>query len=161
MPRRIDHLVIHCSASPNGDSLFRGKLGQADYRAPVDLIDEWHQARGFRRDYGARVRFNPNLQAIGYHYVIYTNGAIVAGRHPDEIGAHARGHNAHSLGICMVGTSQFTAAQWDSLADLVALLLKGHSGANVLGHRDFSGAHKSCPCFDVGAWLAGGMRSPA
>lgn len=158
MPRPIDLVVIHCSASPNGDSLFRGRLGESNYRTPTETIDAWHKDRGFRRDYNWRVRWNPALDAIGYHYVIQTNGAVATGRSPGEIGAHAQGHNATSLGICLVGTDRFSAAQWASLKALVELLLKQHPGIGVVGHRELPNVHKLCPGFDVDAWRRAGFR---
>lgn len=158
MPRPIDLVVIHCSASLNGDSLFRGDPGSAGRRAPTETIDAWHKERGFRRDYNWRVKFNPALDAIGYHYVIQTNGAVATGRSPGEVGAHAQGHNATSLGICLVGTDQFSAAQWAALKALVELLLKQTPGLEVVGHRDLPDVHKVCPGFDVAAWRRGGFR---
>ena len=40
---------------------------------------------------------------IGYHYVIKRNGLVEAGRPVSISGAHAKGHNADSIGICLVG----------------------------------------------------------
>lgn len=165
--RRIDTLVIHCSASPNGGSLF------ADGYTPVQIIDAWHKARGFNRDYGARVRQNPNLEAIGYHYVIYTNGAVATGRALDEAGAHVKGHNACSIGVCLLGTDQFGREQWTALTGVVTGLTKAYPQLDVVGHRDLSPDRdgdgvveprewlKTCPGFDVAAWRAAGMAPPA
>ena len=61
--REIKAIVIHCSATPNG----RWTI------APD--IDRWHDDRGFERQPYWRERFNPDYKAIGYHFVIYTNGA--------------------------------------------------------------------------------------
>ena len=166
--RYIDTFVIHCSASPNGESLFR-----ADGTTPVQVIDAWHKARGFARDYGARVRFNPNLEAIGYHFVIYTNGGIASGRALEEVGAHAKGNNAHSLGICMLGTDQFTLPQWAGLRNVIEGLKKTYPHARVVGHRDLSPDingdgviersewAKTCPGFDAAACIKGDMASLA
>jgi len=169
MARQISLLLVHCAASPNGTSLFRGKLGDANFKTPVEVIDGWHRDRGFKRDPAAMQRFNPSLTSVGYHFVIYTSGVVVTGRHPDEIGAHCAGFNAKSLGICMVGTDHFTPAQWSSLAFLVGKLKKDYPGLRVTGHRDMSPDQnrngvvepfewlKVCPGFDVSKWLAGGM----
>lgn len=167
--RPIKLIVIHCSASPNGDSLFRASVGTPGFQTPVSAIDRWHAARGFKRTASARARQNPELAAIGYHYVIYTNGGIATGRAPDEIGAHAAGFNRESLGICLIGTDRFIASQWAALAGLVTRLQSQNPGARVVGHRDLSPDQdkdgvvepfewlKTCPGFDVAAWLAGGM----
>lgn len=158
--RVIDTLVIHCSASPNGDTLF-GRRPDHSVLRPVEVIDSWHVARGFSRRPDACERFNPQLLGIGYHYVLYTNGAIATGRAEAEIGAHAKGYNASSLGLCLVGTDRFTAQQWSSLAALVNRLMEAYTGVRVVGHRDLPGVAKACPCFDVSAWRAAGMRPPA
>jgi N-acetylmuramoyl-L-alanine amidase len=169
MARKISLLLVHCAASPNGKSLFRGRLGDANFKTPVDSINAWHQARGFRRDPDAAKRFNPGLTAIGYHYVIYVSGVVVTGRHPYEVGAHCAGFNANSIGICMIGTDRFTAAQWASLTHLVNTIRSENPGLRVAGHRDMSPDQnkngtvepfewlKTCPGFDVSKWLAGGM----
>jgi len=157
MSRAISHLVIHCSASPNGQAI-----------TPRD-IDRWHHERGFRRAMAFRDLLNLNLEAIGYHFVVMVNSLVATGRHLEEIGAHVQGSNAHSIGICMVGTDHFTPPQWAALAGLVTALRKDYPAAQVLGHRDFSPDidgdgvvepwewMKTCPGFEVADWLAGGM----
>lgn len=150
--RPINLIVVHCTASPNGR-----------WTTTAD-IDAWHKVRGFRREPPARLQFNPELFSIGYHHVIYTNGAIATGRSHDEVGAHAAGHNANSLGIALVGTDRFSAGQWHNLRELVRALTQPrdrrpalYPTARIVGHRDLPNVHKSCPGFDVAAWLAGGM----
>ena len=171
--RPINLIVIHCSASPNSDTLFRGKVGDVGFQTPVQIIDEWHAKRGFARKPEARRRYNPGLRAIGYHYVIYRNGGISTGRDVEEFGAHVAGFNQKSLGVCLVGTDRYTPAQWASLADLVDALRKRYPEARVVGHRDLSPDQnangivekfewlKTCPGFDVAAWLRGGMQAIA
>lgn len=174
--RSINLIVIHCSASPNGRP-----VTTAD-------IDSWHYAEpnNFRRQLAWRQRQEMNLSAIGYHWVIYTNGAVANGRHLDEIGAHAgkpHNYNPHSIGVCLIGTDQFSARQWESLRDNVcttiavlaartgrtdaprrmpspadALALADRMGLRILGHRDLPEVKKVCPGFDVAAWLTGGMQ---
>lgn len=102
---------------------------------------------------------------VGYHYVIHVDGEIHNGRTIDEVGAHCKGHNRDSVGICMIGTDAFTPAQWSSLSGLVQRLedrLNGMSQPRqeitVHGHREFSS--KVCPGFDVRKWREHGM-SPA
>ena len=168
--RPINLIVIHCSASPNGESLFKGAPGALPIQTPVSVIDGWHATRGFHRDPTARAVFNPQLAAIGYHYLIYRNGGIATGRDEDEVGAHVAGFNQKSLGLCLIGTDRFTPEQWQSLRDLVTALRKRYPDARVVGHRDLSPDQnangivepfewlKTCPGFDVRAWLARGMR---
>lgn len=154
--RSVSHIVIHCSATPNGQP------------CGVHSLDEMHKARGFlRRPEWASI-FSPGLKHIGYHCVIDSTGMERYGRHLDEIGAHVQGSNARSVGVCMTGTDAFTQKQWGSLARLVGYLQRRYPDARVLGHRDFSPdldgdgvieRHewiKTCPGFDVAAWLAAG-----
>lgn len=173
MNRNITLIVIHCSASPNEDSLFRGSLGQPGFTTPIKTIDDWHAARGFQRDEQARRFFNPDLVAIGYHYVIYRNGVTVTGRRELEMGAHVKGFNQKSLGLCLIGTDQFTPEQWQTLRDLVTLLQKRYPDARIVGHRDLSPDRngngvvepgewtKTCPGFSVAEWLGSGMLAPS
>lgn len=158
MPRDIKLLVIHCSATPNGR-----------WTTTAD-INQWHRDRGFRRAPAALVGLNPKLGAIGYHHVIYTNGAVATGRGHGEAGAHAVGHNAPSIGICLVGTDRYSFEQWDSLRRLVQQLclqyriaqapadVKDPRGLRgVIGHREIPGVAKLCPGFSVRDWLLAGM----
>lgn len=162
--RNITDIVIHCSASPNGVSLARDGHGAAE------TIDEWHRLRGFRRA-AWRLRLHPGHGHIGYHRVIDVDGKRESGRDLDEVGAHVLGHNATSIGICLVGTDRYTLAQWRELGSLVDELLALWPRARVCGHRDFSPDRngdgritrnewiKVCPGFDVATWRKGGWRA--
>lgn len=170
MTRFINKIIIHCSASPNGASLFSGNLKADNLVTPVQVIDGWHRARGFKRSDAFRKRQNANLTSIGYHFVIYTNGAIVTGRHLDEIGAHVQGSNANSLGVCLVGTDAFSSAQWSALATFIKSIATLYPDAKISGHRDNSPDLngdglvtrtewlKICPGFDVAKWLKAQMQ---
>lgn len=132
--RTIVYIVIHCSATSE-----RANVGRAE-------IDVWHRDQGW--------------SGIGYHYVIRRNGDIEIGRPAEEVGAHVKGFNAHSLGICLVGgvnerkepVDNFTSDQWDSLGLLVDGLQRKYPTATVCGHRDFPNVDKACPSFDVLEW---------
>lgn len=173
MARDVNLIVIHCSASPDGASLFAGEAGKPGFKTPAQTIDAWHAARGFRRTLEWRKRQNPELGSIGYHWLIYTNGAIASGRAIDEVGAHVVGSNLRSIGICMLGTGRFTLGQWQSLKALIESLELKYPGARLCGHRDLSPDLdgdkivepwewlKTCPGFDVEAWKRRGMEPPA
>lgn len=161
MSRLIRNIVVHCSATPNGKP-----FGAKD-------IDSWHSARGFKRNSAAVAGFNPNLKHVGYHFVIKLDGAVETGRSQAEAGAHVAGHNANSIGICMIGTNKFNKRQWVALAGLVKRLKEQYGSAQVCGHRDFSQDKngdgkitpnefiKLCPCFNASEWYANGMQVPA
>ncbi|MFC3847844.1 N-acetylmuramoyl-L-alanine amidase [Helicobacter baculiformis] len=126
--RDIQQIIIHCSATKEGK----------DFRAAD--IDRWHKERGFKQ--------------IGYHYVITLEGCIERGRDLAEVGAHCKGHNAHSIGICYIGGLDLqnkpkdtrTPAQKRALEDLLTRLRQAYPQARVYGHRDFE-PKKECPCF--------------
>lgn len=133
--RPIRALVVHCSATPAGKP-FRA----AD-------IDRWHRDQGW--------------SGIGYHYVLTLDGSIEPGRPLDEAGAHVKGHNADSIGICYIGgmNAQNTApadTMNERQAEALLLLLQGlrarWPNAGICGHRDFPGVAKACPSFDVRGW---------
>ena len=133
--RKITELIVHCSATPEGKSF------------SVADIDRWHRQRGWN--------------GIGYHFVIYLDGSIHTGRRLSQIGAHCKGHNANSIGICYIGGCNSygkspkdtrTAAQKTALSTLLKELKKQFPNASIHGHRDF--AQKACPSFDATAEYA-------
>ena len=75
--RIINLIVVHCSAT-RGDCTL----------SPEDL-DRLHRRRGFN--------------GTGYHYYIRKDGTVHLTRPIERIGAHAKGFNAHSIGICYEG----------------------------------------------------------
>nr|WP_319544189.1 N-acetylmuramoyl-L-alanine amidase [uncultured Pseudodesulfovibrio sp.] len=96
---------------------------------------------------------------IGYHFVILRDGTVQRGRPLWRKGAHVRGHNQFSIGICLVGGRgkrgpefNFTPNQARSLRNLVhSLLAEFGDSLSICGHRDYNPA-KACPCFDVRRW---------
>lgn len=128
--RAIKEIIVHCSATPEGRPHTVG-----DIRA-------WHKQRGFKD--------------VGYHYIIYLDGSIHAGRNEAEIGAHCTGHNRNSIGVCYIGgmtkdmkaaKDTRTDAQKKSLLQLLRQLKKKYPQAKIYGHRNF--AAKACPSFDA------------
>lgn len=169
MPRAIQLLVLHCTASSNGDSLFRKEDGLIV--TPVEIVDRWHRERGFHRKPEDRARLNADLASIGYHWLIYTNGTRASGRSANEVGAHALRYNSASMGIAMVGTSKFTLAQWNALEEVVRALCdqyriplapintrdpRGLRG--VCGHNELPDVAKACPGFSVRDWINRGLK---
>lgn len=136
----IDLLVLHHAKTPNGSS----RYGAAD-------VDKWHKEKDFRRGLQQVEVFQPQFRYIGYHGLILVSGELIHGRAENEIGAHAKGVNQRSLGICMMGTDKFTKAQWETLSKVVYAFRMVYMG-EVIGHRDHN-PEKRCPGFDVNAWL--------
>lgn len=121
------YIVIHCSDSP--DSMY----------VDAELIHQWHMEKGY--------------DGIGYHAVVKRDGVVEEGRPLYWQGAHVRGHNRHSIGICLVGRDSFTGEQMYSLRQYVEVLQVLYPNAQVLGHRDLD-SKKTCPNFDVKKWWA-------
>ena len=150
--RNIDSIIVHCSAT---------KAGQ-DFTATD--IDRWHRERGFN--------------GIGYHYVIRLDGKLEKGRDVALAGAHCKGWNERSVGICYIGgldenghpADTRTNAQKRVLYQIIMDLQREYNILQVLGHRDTSPDLngdgviepyeyvKVCPCFDVKEFLRSGRE---
>ncbi|WP_163535062.1 N-acetylmuramoyl-L-alanine amidase [Helicobacter suis] len=84
------------------------------------------------------------------------NSSIEEGRSCHFVGAHCKGHNSDSIGICYIGgldsnrkpKDTRTPEQKEALKSLCLKLLKENVAAKLYGHRDFE-PRKDCPCFDV------------
>lgn len=141
--RKIDSIIVHCSATKAG-----WDFSAAD-------IDRWHRECGFN--------------GIGYHYIVRLDGKIEKGRDLLLAGAHCRGWNEGSVGICYIGglnekglpADTRTNAQKRVMYQLIMDLQKEYGILQVLGHRDTSPDLngdgiiepyeyvKFCPCFNV------------
>lgn len=125
----ITKIILHCSATPEGRDVSK------------DTIKQWHLDRGW--------------SDIGYHYVIDIKGNLKEGRPVTRQGAHVRGYNKNSIGICYVGGCDAnmkpkdtrTEAQRSVLRALLLDLMDKYPNATLHGHNEFS--NKACPSFDV------------
>ena len=87
---------------------------------------------------------------IGYHFLIEDlrgQTEIVVGRMPDRPGAHCRGNNLDSIGICVVGNFDLKhppIQSWEKAVALVKYLKRVFKIDVVLGHNELN-ASKSCP----------------
>ena len=137
-------IIVHCSATPPAMDI------------GVREVRDWHVNGNGWRD-------------IGYNYLIRRNGVLELGRDLDgdgdveeETGAHTKGFNHNSIGICLVGgvdddgnaECNYTANQFIGLANLIDRIKRRHEGITVLGHRDLD-SRKECPCFDVQSFAGG------
>ena len=147
--RRIDEIVIHCTATREGQNY------------TVDDIRRWHTTP---KSKGGR-----GWSDIGYHYVVYLDGSVHNGRDVNIAGAHVENRNSHTIGIVYVGgldkngksKDTRTEAQKAALLSLLLDLRKFYPKAKILGHRDCSPDKnhngiiepwewlKDCPCFSA------------
>jgi N-acetylmuramoyl-L-alanine amidase len=136
--RRIDEIIVHCTATPEGQA------------KTVDDIRREHKAQGW--------------SDIGYHYLVTLDGVVHNGRDVDVSGAHAEGHNSHSIGVCYVGGVENdprkpyaqlqpkdtrTAKQRAALLSLLKDLRRLYPSAKIIGHRNVDRKGKACPSFDA------------
>jgi len=129
--RQINKIIVHCSATREGENY------------TVDTIRSWHvDGRGW--------------SDIGYHFYIDLYGEIHKGRDISRIGAHTKGLNRNSIGICYCGgveedgkTPKDTRydCQKEALLAVLRTLKAMYPKAEIHGHRDF--ANKACPSFDA------------
>jgi hypothetical protein len=146
--RHLDEIIIHCAATPPN------WLPGATTQDKVNEIRRWHvKERGW--------------SDIGYSHIIDRDGTIALGRPIEKVGAHTKGHNANSVGVCLIGgkggtandkfEDNFTQAQANALRTLIAGLKREYPTiTKISGHNQW--AAKACPCFNAPAWYA---RKPA
>lgn len=139
--RKIDEIFVHCSATdPDW-------FGGTTVDQKILEIDRWHKARGW--------------VGFGYHLLIDRDGSVGFGRPLERVGAHVRGHNTNSIGICLVGgkggketdkfEDHFTTNQKNQLLIQLKSLTTKFPNATILGHNEV--ANKACPSFNVKDFL--------
>jgi N-acetylmuramoyl-L-alanine amidase len=122
----IKLLVVHCSDTENNKN--------------IDVTDIH------------KMHLNFGWDGIGYHKVILRSGKIENGRPEYWIGAHVKGKNEFSLGVCLIGRDNFTKKQFISLENILKKWKLLYPNAVIVGHRDTGKTKKTCPNFDVITW---------
>ena len=133
--REINRIILHCSATPEGRDI------------DASTIRMWHTA-------------NPPVgrgwSDIGYHYVIKLDGTIEGGRPIHKAGAHCKGHNQDSIGICYIGGMDDDMQPKDTMNEcqeaafkelIYSLRMVWDKHLTLHGHNEFS--EKACPSFKV------------
>jgi N-acetylmuramoyl-L-alanine amidase len=123
----ITNLIVHCS-----DTEDKKNLTAAD-------IHQMH--------------LNFGWDGIGYHKVIQRSGKIENGRPEYWIGAHVKGQNEISLGVCLIGRNKFTKKQFSSLQKILKNWKLKYPNTRIIGHCDTGKTDKTCPNFNVSNWL--------
>ena len=122
----IKSLVIHCSDTSDDQDL------------TAKDIHKMHIGFGW--------------DGIGYHKLSRRNGVIENGRPEYWIGAHVKGKNEESLGVCLIGRSYFSTLQYKSLEIVIKSWKKKYPKAKIIGHCDVIETKKTCPNFNVAIW---------
>ena len=117
--RKIEKIIVHWSANVN---------------STCSSIRSYHKnVRGYKD--------------IGYHYVIERNAVVKIGRSIDQVGAHCKGYNVGSVGVCVVADPDNppTPFQISSLQSLIVDLIINFDldWSDVWCHSDF--AKTECP----------------
>ena len=118
--QETNYLVVHQSAT------------NRKQKCDVFDIHRWHIERGW--------------SGIGYHFVIEKDGVLRSGRPLDTVGAHCKGFNSESVGICMVGglnqqgetVDNFSDAQYKTLQTLLIILKEIYKDAKIVRHKDLA-----------------------
>jgi len=143
--RKIKKIIVHCSATRTD------WMAQSSPSEQLQEIRKWHVEGNGWSD-------------IGYHAYISRTGDILQARPIEIQGAHVKGHNADSIGVCLAGgfgsssedravdhyTPEQLAALWKFIKD--ARDMYGDA-ISVHGHNEY--ANKACPGFPVSRWMAG------
>ena len=128
--RLVKEVIIHCSAT------------RESQQVSVDTIRDWHLAKGWND--------------IGYHFYIDLDGTIHKGRDIDKMGAHCKGRNRNSIGVCYCGGVEAdgktpkdtrTQEQKESLLHVLKTLKAMYPESIIYSHNEF--AAKACPSFDA------------
>ena len=129
--REINKIIVHCSATREGENF------------DVAEIRKWHvEGRGW--------------SDIGYHFYIDLYGEIHKGRDIAKIGAHTKGQNRNSIGLCYCGGVEADGKtpkdtrneeQKQALICVLRTLKAMYPNAVIHSHKDF--ANKACPSFDA------------
>lgn len=127
--RRIDWLVIHCTATPQITTV-------------ASIQRYWRE--------------NLKWRSPGYHFLIEANGTV-HNLQPINLPSNGvAGHNANSIHISYIGgvngqraVDNRTEAQKREILRLLTDLKKQFPNAKIQGHRDFPRVAKACPSFDA------------
>jgi hypothetical protein len=124
--------------------LFKNKLKKLDTysmiiihhaahsRATVSDIHGWHLKNGW--------------SGFGYHFLVTKDGQVYSGRPENAMGAHCKGYNTSSLGVCMQGNydiEKVSEIQFEALIELCQYLCDKYRISTIKGHRELNAT--TCP----------------
>lgn len=128
--RDIKFIVVHCTATPQDTKI-------------QSIIDYWRKVLGWKNN--------------GYHFIIDKNGNTSKITPIDKIANGVKGYNQYCIHISYIGgidskgkaVDNRTIAQKESLLYYLRDLKRKFPEAKILGHREFAGVKKECPCFNA------------
>ncbi|GAA0179081.1 N-acetylmuramoyl-L-alanine amidase [Clostridium sediminicola] len=110
-------IILHHAASSN---------------CSIKDVHYWHLKKGWA--------------GCGYHFFIRKDGAIYKGRDENAVGAHCRGHNTGSIGVCVEGNymiDKMPEIQKKAVGEVCKYLMGKYLIKQIYSHRDF--AKTDCP----------------
>lgn len=136
--RNIKYIAVHCTAG-----------NQRQKASDVVFFHTGPVAKGCK-----------GWSAPGYHYIIEADGTIVPTWPEEKLSNGVKGFNTVTINVCWIGgidlskpghpaVDNRTEAQKAAMRRLLSDLHRRYPSAKILGHRDFPGVNKACPCFDV------------
>jgi N-acetylmuramoyl-L-alanine amidase len=136
MKRDIKYIVIHCTATQPNTSI-------------ESIKRYWKEEKKWG-------------DTPGYHYIIKVDGKIVKLLDEDKNSFGVYAHNDECISISYIGgidkdgkaKDTRSEKQQAAMFNKIVELTNCYPNAKVVGHRDFKGVKKACPCFDVKVWLA-------
>ena len=134
--RRIDFIVVHCTATPQDTSI-------------ASIIRYWKDVLKWK--------------SPGYHYIIDKAGNVTQLQSDDRLANGVKGHNANAIHVSYIGgvdasgkpADNRTESQKTALLAILSRLKRKYPGAKIQGHKDFPGVAKACPSFDSKKEYAG------
>lgn len=137
--RKVNKIIVHCSASD---------LKKDDSLGAIKHLHTFPKSE--KINWGKYKTRGRAWSDVGYHYFIDKCGRIAVGRPLKRIGAHCRGHNKDSVGICVSGENLFNNEQFRALRELIDILCKafGLRRDDVYPHNYFDKS-KTCPNFEI------------
>ena len=136
--RKIDYIVVHCSAG-------------SSTQKTTDILKYWRDKLGWK--------------GVGYHYLIDGEGCVEQLVDEEVITNGVKGYNHNSIHICYKGgwngKDTRTEQQKSALKTRLKILKIKYPKAKIVGHRDLSEDKnnngiiekfewvKLCPCFDA------------
>jgi N-acetylmuramoyl-L-alanine amidase len=130
--RQITHIVVHCTATGHNTKI-------------ENIKKYWKEVLGWK--------------VPGYHFIIEANGNITQ-LHPESLPSNGvAGHNSKLINICYIGGIDAAGKPFDNrtlnqkaaMIGMLKELKTRYPNAEIVGHRDFPGVTKACPCFDAKA----------
>ena len=106
---------------------------------PKKIIYHHAAANGFTAESIHESHKKKGWGGIGYHYYIRKDGTIYSGRPETAEGAHTKGKNKESIGICLEGNfeeDRLSLEQLESLYELSVYIGLKYDIYEIVGHRD-------------------------